>query len=205
MKTYPTCQLMKSDNRAKVGLLQPLEIPTKKWAHATTDMVMDLLEPGGYTAIAVFINKLTKMVHFSQCQKKVDAMEYSRIFVDTVFRVHGLPEGIISDRDPHFTGKFWESLFDWLGTDLRFNTAYHPQTNDQSERMIQMLENFLRPYVERNPQTLSRQLALAEFAANNAINVATGHTPFFLQSGDHPIVPSVLMHSRGGSSRIKAV
>ena len=205
VKTCPMCQLMKSDNRAKAGLLQPLEIPTRKWAHVTTDLVTDLPESDGYTAVAVFVDKLTKMVHFAPCRKEVDAMEYARIFVDTVFRLHGLPEVIISDRDPRFTGKFWESLFHLLGTDLRFSTAYHPQTDGQSERMIQTLENFLRPYVERNPQTWSQQLALAEFAANNAVNVATGHTPFFLQSGDHPIVPSVLMHGGGGSSRVEAV
>ena len=107
-------------------------------------------------------------------------MEYARVFVDTVCRLHGLPEVILSDCDHRFTGKFWESLFDLLGMDLRFNTAYHPQTDGPSERMIQTLENFLRPYIERNPQTWSRQLALVEFATNNAINVATGHTPFFL-------------------------
>ena len=132
-------------------------------------------------------------------------MEYARILVDTVFRLHGLPEVIISDRDTHFTGKFWESLFDLLSMDLRFNITYHFQTDGQSERMIQTLENFLRPYVERNPQAWSWQLALAEFVANNVVNVATGHTPFFLQSGDHPIVPSVLMHGGGGSSQVEAV
>ena len=63
-------------------------------------------------------------------------MEYAQIFIDNVFRLHGLPEVIISDRDPHFTGKFWRSLFDLLGTDLRFSTAFHPQTDGQSERMI---------------------------------------------------------------------
>ena len=71
--------------------------------------------------------------------------------------------------------------------------------------MIQTLENFLRPYVERKPQTWSQRLALAEFAANNVVNVATGHTPFFLQSVDHPIVPSVLMHGGSGLSRVKAM
>ena len=69
-------------------------------------------------------------------------MEYAQLFVDHVFRFHGLPEVIISDRDPRFTGKFWHSLFDLLGTDLRFSTAYHPQTDGQSESMIQTLENF---------------------------------------------------------------
>ena len=80
-------------------------------------------------------------------------MEYAQIFIDNVFWLDGLLELIISDRDPRFTGKFWRSLFDLLGTDLRFSTAFHPQTDGQSERMIQTLENFLRPYVERHPQT----------------------------------------------------
>ena len=110
-------------------------------------------------------------------------MEYAQIFVDNVFRLHDLPKVIISDQDPRFTGKFWRAMFDLLGTDLRFSTVFHPQTNGQFERMIQTLENFLRPYVERHPQTWSQYLALAEFAANNAINVATGYSPFYLNSG----------------------
>ena len=71
--------------------------------------------------------------------------------------------------------------------------------------MIQTLENILRPYVERHPQTSSLYLALVEFAANNLGNVATGYSPFYLNSGDHPLVPSVLMHSGGASSKIEAV
>ena len=82
-------------------------------------------------------------------------MEYAQIFIDNVFRLHGLPEVIISDQDPRFTSKFWRSLFELLGMDLRFSTTFHPQTDGQSERMIQTLENFLRPYVERHPQTWS--------------------------------------------------
>ena len=85
-------------------------------------------------------------------------MEYAQIFVDNVFRLHGLPEVIISDLDPRFTGKFWRALFDLLGADLRFSTAFHPQIDGQSTRMIQTLENFLRPYVKRHPQTWSQYL-----------------------------------------------
>ena len=147
--------MIKSNNRAKAGLLQPLEIPSRKWAHVPTDFVTDLPESNGFTAIIVFVDKLIKIVHLAVCKKEVIAMEYTQIFVDNVFRLHGLLEVIISDRDPHFTGKFWQSLFDCLGTDLRFSTAFHPQTDGQSERMIQALENFLRPYVKRHPQTWS--------------------------------------------------
>ena len=142
---------MKSDSRAKAGLLKPLEIPSRKWAHVTTDLATDFPEANGFTASVVFVDKLTKMVRLARCKKEVTTMEYAQIFVDNVFRLHGLPKVIISERDPRFTGKFWRALFDLLGTDLRFSTAFHPQTDGQSERMIQMLENFLRPYVKRQP------------------------------------------------------
>ena len=125
--------------------------------------------------------------------------------MDHVFRLHGLPEVIISDQDPCLTGKFWKSLFDLLGTDLRFSTAFHLQTDGQSERMMQTMENFLRPYVERRPTGWSQHLVLAEFAANNAVNVVTSYAPFFLNSGDHPIVPSILLHGRDASSHVEAV
>ena len=133
------------------------------------------------------------MVHFAPCRKEVTAPEYAQLFVDHVFRLHGLPDVIVSDRDPRFTSKFWRSLFDLLGTDLRFSTAFHPQTDGQSERTIQTLENFLRPYVERHPTEWSRQLPIAEFAANNAVSVATGFSPFYLHSGDHPLMPTALL------------
>ena len=114
VRSCPTCLQMKSDNRAKAGLLQPLEIPTRKWAQVTTDLVIDLSESDGYTAIAVFVNRYTKMVHFVPCRKEVTAMEYVKLFVDHVFLLHGLPEVVISDRDPRFTSKFKKGLFDLL-------------------------------------------------------------------------------------------
>ena len=146
---------MKSDSRAKAGLLKPLEIPSRKWAHVTMDLVIDLLEANRFTAIVVFVDKLTKMVHLARCKKGFTAMEYAQIFVDNVFRLHGLPEVIISDRDPRFTGKLWHALFDLLNTDLQFSTAFHPQADGESEWMIQTVENSLRPYVERHVQTWS--------------------------------------------------
>ena len=89
------------------------------------------------------------MVHLTPMYNEATAMEYARLFVDHIFWLHGLPEVIISDRDPRFTGKFWKSLFDLLGMDLQLSTVFHPQIDGQSERMIQTMENFLRPYVDR--------------------------------------------------------
>ena len=93
------------------------------------DLVTYLPESEGYTAVAVFVDWLTKWVHFAPCTKEVTASDYARIFVDTMFRHHGLPEVIISDRDSRFTSKFWTTLFELLGTDLQFSTAFHPQTD----------------------------------------------------------------------------
>ena len=80
-----------------------------------------------------------------------------------------------------------------MGTDLRFSTAFHPQTDGQSEVTIRVLENFLRPYVEHRPSTWVDQLPLAEFAANNAVNVNRGYSPFYLNQGSHPLVPNTLL------------
>ena len=126
VKTNPMCQMMKSDNRAKVGLLQSLEIYSTKWAHVTMDLIIELLESNGFTSIVVFANKLTKMVHLVWCKKKVTTMEYAHIFVDNVFWLHRLAKMVISDRDPHFTGKFWHVVFDSFSTDLWFSTVFHP-------------------------------------------------------------------------------
>ena len=83
--------------------------------------------------IAVFVDRMTKMVHFAPCTKEVTAPEYAQLFVDHVFCLHGLPDVIVSDRDPRFNSKFWRSLFELLGMDLRFSIAFHPQTDGQSK------------------------------------------------------------------------
>ena len=130
------------------ALHHPIPLPERKWQQITTDLVTDLSESEGMTAIAVFVDRLTKMVHLVPCRKDVTAQQYTRLFIDHVFKLHGLPEVIISDRDPRFSSKFWAEFFAHLGTDLRFNTAFHPQMDGQSEVTNRVMENFLRPYVE---------------------------------------------------------
>ena len=89
--------MIKADNRKKAGALQPIPPPERKWSQVTTDLVTDLPESEGYTAVAVFVDRLTKRVHFAPCTKEVTASDYATIFSDTVFHHHGLPEVIISD------------------------------------------------------------------------------------------------------------
>ena len=97
---------MKSDHRKKVGPLQPIPIPPRKWEQITTYLVTDLPPSVGYTTIAAFVDRLTKMVHFAPCTKEISADQYAQLFVDNVFRLHGMPEVIISNRDPRFTSRF---------------------------------------------------------------------------------------------------
>ena len=187
---------MKSDNRKKAGVLQPIPLSERAWQQITTDLVTNLQGSEGKTAVAVFLDRLTKMVHFFPCTKEITAAEYARLFVNQVFTLHGMPEVIISDQGPRFKSKFWEEIFSLLGTDLRFSTAFHSETDGQSEVTIRMLENFLWPYIEHRPSTWMAQLPLAEFAANNAVNVITGFTPFYLNSGQHLVILTMLL-SRG--------
>ena len=96
VQTCPTCQMVKEDHRKKAGPLQPIPPPERKWSQITTDLVTDLPEAEGYMAVVVFVDCLTKMVHFAPCTKEVTAPEHARNFMDTVFHHHGLPDVIIS-------------------------------------------------------------------------------------------------------------
>ena len=96
-RSCPTCQMMKSDNQKQTRLLQPIPIPTKRWQQITTDLVTDLPKSQRPTAITIFVDHLSKMVHFAPCKKEVMAKECTRIFVDTMFCYHGMSEVIISN------------------------------------------------------------------------------------------------------------
>ena len=146
------------------------------------------------------MDSLTKMVHFSLCTKEIKADKYVQLFVNNVFRLYGTSEVIISNWHPRFTSRFWTEFFQILGMDLRLSTAFHPQTDAQSEMTICVLENFLRPYVELHPHTWSKRLSVAEFAANNAINVSTGYTPFCLNVGENLALPKDLLISPRSTS-----
>ena len=157
----------------------------------TANLVIDSPKSEGKTAVVVFVDHLTKMVHFFPCTKEITAAKYPRLFVNQVFRLHGMPKVIISDHDPRFVSKFWEERFSLLGTDLRFSDAFHLETDGQSEVTIPVLENSLQPYIEHRPSTWIAQFPLAEFAANNAINVSTRFIPFYLNSQQHPVTPTI--------------
>uniref|UniRef100_A0A383VMU0 Integrase catalytic domain-containing protein n=1 Tax=Tetradesmus obliquus TaxID=3088 RepID=A0A383VMU0_TETOB len=180
----PSCQCNKPRSDLLAGLLQPLPVPEKKFEQITMDLITDLPPTArGHDAVVTFVDRLSKLVHFAPTTKTVDAPELARIFIKTWHKHHGTPKVIISDRDPRFQGHFWQAYFDRLGTHLRFSTAFHPQTDGQSERAYRTLEEVLRHFVNPRQDNWDEHLALAEFAINESINPSTGYTPFYLAYG----------------------
>ncbi|POM78848.1 DNA/RNA polymerase [Phytophthora palmivora] len=140
----------------------------------------------GNTGILVFVCRLSKMVHLAPVRDKVTGKQAAQLFLDSVFRYHGLPETIVSDRDPRFTGAFWDTLFQLLGTKLTMSTADHPQTDGQTERVNRVLEDTLRSICAEAPRSWSARLPVVEFALNNAVHASTRFTPFYLNGYRHP-------------------
>ena len=144
----------------------------------------------GNTQIFVVVDRLSKMAHFIPCKKAASAVDVASLFMQHVFKIHGLPKSIVSDRDPKFTGNFWTSLFKSLGTNLLFSSAYHPQTDGQTERVNQILEEMLRHYIQSRLASWEDYLPLVEFAYNNSFHSAIGMTPFQAAYGHAPIMPT---------------
>ncbi|POM57344.1 Pol protein [Phytophthora palmivora] len=144
VKTCETCQRVKPSGHASAPL-QSLPVPADCWKSMSLDFVFGLpADDKGNIGILVFVCRLSKMVHLAPVRDKVTGKQAAQLFLDSVFRYHGLPETIVSDRDPRFTGAFWDTLFQLLGTKLVMSTADHPQTDGQMERVNRVLEDTLR-------------------------------------------------------------
>ena len=174
-----------------MGLLQPLPIPDSSVAagvagphHAAAS-----LSQSGNDAIVVFVDKLTKMVHYVATTTNVTAPQLATLFMREVVRLHGVPESILSDRDPRFTAHFWRAFWTQLGTTLTMSTAYHPQTDGQTERANRTLEEMLRARVNFAQTDWDEHLAAAELAINNAKQASTGFSPFYLNYGQEVQLP----------------
>jgi transposase InsO family protein len=184
------CQRNKPQSGKTPGTLQALPIPANPWDSVSLDFVVSLPKTeGGYDAVTVFVDRLTKMAHLAPTTTTCTAEQAARLFFDNVVRLHGVPKDIVSDRDSKFTSKFWGALSELLGVKLRMSTAYHPQTDGQTERTNRTLGDMLRNFAGKEPTTWDTHLSAAEFALNNAVNRITGRSPFFLNYGFHPALP----------------
>ncbi|KAJ9515361.1 hypothetical protein QJQ45_006622 [Haematococcus lacustris] len=193
VRTCLACQRNKSNTQRPIGLLQSLPVPQHRWEHVSLDLITQLPNTtAGHDAIAVFVDKLTKMIHAVPTTTTVTASTLARLFFDNVFRLHGLPKVIVSDRDPRFTSIFWQELFKLTGTHLNMSTANHPQTDGQTERANRTLEDMLRNFVSPHHDDWDQHLTAAEFAYNASVQASTGYSPFRLNSGQEPYTPLTL-------------
>ncbi|KAF1326783.1 Pol protein, partial [Globisporangium splendens] len=176
VRSCEQCQRVKPAGKNKAPL-HPLPIPQDCWKSVSMDFVFGFPEDKARnTGVVVFVDRLSKMVHVAP----------------HVFRYHGLPESIVSDRDPRFTAAFWRELFRLLGTDLALSTADHPETDGQTERVNRVVEDILRSIAVDHPRDWSRWLPYAEFAINSSEHASTAVTPFYFNSLRHPRVPATL-------------
>ena len=140
-----TCQQVKAEHQKPARLLQPLEVVEWKWEHVTMDFVTHLPRtPQRHDAVWVIVDQLPKSAHFLAVLMTFTLKRFYRLYIREIVQLHGVPVSIVSDRDPRFTTHFWKSFQNAMGIRLTMSTAFHPQTNGQSERTIQVLEDMLR-------------------------------------------------------------
>ena len=147
VKTCDLCMRTKVQRRLPVGELQPLPIPETRWSTISVDFIVELPKSNGYDAIMVAVDSVSKMVHFIPMTTTVSALGSARLYLRNVWKLHGLPDRVVSDRGPQFVAEFTKELYRLLGIELATSTAYHPQTDGQTERVNQELEQYIRLFV----------------------------------------------------------
>lgn len=187
VKTCEICQRIKASRHKPYGLLVQRNIPARPWLVVTLDFITDLPVSSGYSSILTVVDTFSKMAHFIPCSgKNVSAKETTILFLNNIIRIHGIPEQVISDRGPQFASRFWKELFLLLGTKVSLSSAYHPQSDGQSERVNQIIEQYLRAYVNYQQNNWVSYLTLAEIAYNNAMQESIRTSPFYCNYAFHP-------------------
>ena len=192
VKTCPACAVGKSSTLKPAGLLQPLPIPTRRFEVITMDFVTALPEtPSGHDAIMIMVDKLTKRMFLAPTTSHVNSEEAAELFYNHVIRHQGVPSAIISDRGTQFTSAFFRSVCAQLSIKQKLSTAYHPQTDGQSEKAVRTITDALRCLTLEHTDW-TKILPAVEFAYNNSVNPSTDFSPFFLCYGEDPPMPAAL-------------
>ena len=195
VKGCRVCQQTKARNTKPYGLLQPIEPPSSKWSIITMDFIGPLpMTKNGSVHILNVVDKLSKMLRVIPLPENYDAILVAQKFIEHVYRNHGLPEKIISDRDSIFMSKFWKALFKSLNVKISPSTAYHPQTDGQTEIVNRKLEEMIRSFVNYDKDDWDKHLIEFEVAYNASVHSTTAYTPFFLNYGINPkTIPADLL------------
>ena len=189
-----TCNRAKADRTASAPV-NPLPVPDYPWEVVGVDYVTGLPRSGKkkYDAVMVVVCHLTKMAHFIPCHKEVTTEDSVDYFVHEVYRLHGVPRVIVSDRGPQFIADFWQSFWRRLNTKLNMSTARRPQTDGLSERVNETMQSLLRCYCAEAGYDWAAHLDMVEFAYNSSVNDAGKHSPFEVSGGFNPPGPADLL------------
>jgi len=180
------CQSTKNITHPTKTPLIPTETPRGPWEHVTTDFITDLPEIRGFDSINVIVDKFSKAIVISPCKKTITASETAKLFLDNAWKRFGLPDKIISDRGPQFASKVSQEIWKALGITSAMSTAYHPQTDGETERVNQEIEQFLRATINQSPDNWLDLLPFAEFSHNNRVHSTTRKSPFEILMGYSP-------------------
>jgi len=183
MEGCDLCQRMKNRTEEPVGKLKLSKVPQKTWTHLAVDFITKLPVVAGKDAILVVCDQLSKMTHFVATTERTSVEGLARLLWDNVWKLHGLPESVVSDRGPQFAAELMRELNRMLGIKTKLSTAFHPQTDEQTERMNQELEQYLRFFIEHRQKDWLEWLVAAEFAVNNKVHTATKVLPFMANYG----------------------
>lgn len=181
-----SCARCKNENIATPGLLQPLPIPEGVWSSISMDFVEGLPRSNGKDMIWVVVDRMSKYTHFTALAHPITAATLAQVFMDQIFKLHGAPANIVSDRDPLFISTFWREFLGELGVEQNLSSSYHPQSDGQSKVINRCLENYLRAFTWQYPQSWSRWLAMAEWWYNTSFHSSINTTPFEIMYGQSP-------------------
>lgn len=182
------CQRAKSQTLSPAGLLQPLPIPHQIWEDVSMDFVDGLPRSSHHTSILVVVDRLSEAAHLIPLAHPYTTSQVATRFINTVVRLHGIPRSILSDRDPIFQSNFWRELWKQSSTKLRMSSAYHPQSDGQTEVVNRCIEQFFRCFVQHRPTQWSGLLPWAEYWYNTTYHSSTGMTLFEAQYGRQPLL-----------------
>jgi len=180
------CQRMKNRAEMLAGKLRPNQVPERLWQHISVDFITKLPISKGHDSILVVCDRFLKMFHFVAMTEKTMAEGLAKLFRDNMWKLHGLPESVISDRGPQFAAGMTKELNKMLGIETKLSMAYHLEIDGQTERTNQELEQYLRMYVNHRQNNWAEWLAMAEFAFNNKVHTATKMSPFQVNYGREP-------------------
>ena len=187
------------------GLLQPLPVLDTTWQVISLDFIEGLPLSASFNCIMVVVDLLTKYSHFIPLKHPFTAVGVAQSFFSTIYRLHGLPQSLVSDRDRIFTSHFWSELFKLADVKLCHSSAYHPQSDGQIERVNQCLETYLRSFVHACPTKWSSWLTAAEFWYNTCTHSTTGRTPFEALYGYPPRLLPVALGSTANEEVTQSV